>query len=184
MKCSHEDFQGLFKRVSPWQRLFWSINLQALMWGVHYRFSLCVNVSNYDCRISDLILGNVFCPQPPNIWFFIASYLFVWLFNKIKIKLILVIISLLLIILPIIITWFNNNKKRLVTRLSYSKAVIWRLASVNFVLRFWVSCYYFAIITHFLSHLIWTWWIIRTAGEAVILSVKWVKSMRSFKPHI
>ncbi len=28
-----------------------------------YTFSLCVKVSNNYCRMSDLILGNVFCPQ-------------------------------------------------------------------------------------------------------------------------
>ncbi len=30
--------------------------------GIRYTFSLCVNVSNYDCSMSDLTRGNVFCP--------------------------------------------------------------------------------------------------------------------------
>ncbi len=36
--------------------------------GVHYTFSLCVNISIYDWRMSDyLILGNVFCPSPKHM---------------------------------------------------------------------------------------------------------------------
>ncbi len=32
--------------------------------GVRYTFDLCAKVSNNYCGMSDLILGNVFCPTP------------------------------------------------------------------------------------------------------------------------
>ncbi len=49
-------------------------NICLYLQGVRYTFSLCVNVSIYDCRMSDLTLGNVFCPAPKHMIRLLVDY--------------------------------------------------------------------------------------------------------------
>ncbi len=44
-----------------------NINIILYLQGVRYTFFHCVNISNYDCPMSDLTLGNVFAPAPKHM---------------------------------------------------------------------------------------------------------------------
>ncbi len=56
--------------------------------GVRYTFSLCVKVSYNYCRMSDLTLGNVFCPAPKHriqlsVKYWQDSKISIWLSKKV-----------------------------------------------------------------------------------------------------